>query len=606
LNFSGSGISASFGVRGASVTVGKRGTYLDVGLPGSGLSYRTRLDKPKAGKPGRQALPVDPIVPERRPSPFDIDAEDAMVDGLTYTGKRVYISEHPDSLSSSHLQGLADLASEAEARRAKIRSAKRICEGKLSWARAWLAIGRFFIFRPFFTKKRIDNLAAAIQQLGEAQAELEELLEAAVIDVDFGFGEATKSRYRQMVDAYGAVSRSDRIWDIPTSYDVNRYATRSAASESLKLKPVKFAVEPIEEFGSEFPAMRFGNVNGPDLFLMPGFLALRRPSGGLALIDMKDLSVDIAPTQFIEQGRRPSDADQVGEAWAKSNKDGSRDKRFKGNYAIPVMLYGGIRVSSRTGLNERFMVTNWKALNAFKAALTAYQKALGAERSAETGGSQVVPFDQILDLVLPDLKRTPWLVGFATVLRTSLAAGLVLIAIALTNGASLDRFLPNHTVTAASPVTPGTSAVNQSGHVEQADVETTPNTESEINSVIEGVLSGKAGTNGVEGQGSKPAKTQVAPSTKASSQTQTAKAGQPTASSESEKTASTTESLTKAEVTRLQEKLQGLGYYSGPTDGRLTAATIASFNQWKSETGKAAVQIITRADLQAFEKAISR
>jgi hypothetical protein len=325
------------------------------------------------------------------------------------------------------------------------------------------------------------------------------------------------------------------------------------------------------------------------------------------LIDMKDLSVDIAPTQFIEQGRRPPDADQVGEAWAKSNKDGSRDRRFKGNYAIPVMLYGGIQISSRTGLNERFMVTNWKALTTFKAALTGYQKALGSERSAETGGSQVVPFDQIPDLVLPDLKRTPWLVGFATVLRGSLAAGLALVAVALTNGGSLDRFLPDQTVTVDSPAAPQTPVVSQSGNVEQADVETDPATQGDINSVIDGVLSRKAASDSegpqpettanapAEGQGSKPAKAQVpaAPNAPTSDQTKTAPAA-------------ATDVLTKAEVTRLQNKLQGLGYYSGPTDGRLTAATIASFNQWKSETGKSPVQTITRADLQAFERAISR
>lgn len=44
LNFSKRGVSTSIGVRGASITVGKRGIYGNVGIPGSGLSYRTRLD----------------------------------------------------------------------------------------------------------------------------------------------------------------------------------------------------------------------------------------------------------------------------------------------------------------------------------------------------------------------------------------------------------------------------------------------------------------------------------------------------------------------------------------------------------------------------------
>jgi hypothetical protein len=44
LNISRSGISTSVGVRGASITLGKRGTYLNTGIPGSGVSWRGRID----------------------------------------------------------------------------------------------------------------------------------------------------------------------------------------------------------------------------------------------------------------------------------------------------------------------------------------------------------------------------------------------------------------------------------------------------------------------------------------------------------------------------------------------------------------------------------
>jgi len=53
LNLSKSGVSLSAGPKGASVTVGKRGVYGNVGIPGTGLSYRERLDKPR-GQEQRQ------------------------------------------------------------------------------------------------------------------------------------------------------------------------------------------------------------------------------------------------------------------------------------------------------------------------------------------------------------------------------------------------------------------------------------------------------------------------------------------------------------------------------------------------------------------------
>ena len=44
LNIGKNGVSVSAGVKGATVTAGSNGVYGNVGLPGTGLSYRTRLD----------------------------------------------------------------------------------------------------------------------------------------------------------------------------------------------------------------------------------------------------------------------------------------------------------------------------------------------------------------------------------------------------------------------------------------------------------------------------------------------------------------------------------------------------------------------------------
>lgn len=45
LNLSKSGVGLSAGIKGATVSAGKRGLYGNLGLPGTGLSYRTKLNK---------------------------------------------------------------------------------------------------------------------------------------------------------------------------------------------------------------------------------------------------------------------------------------------------------------------------------------------------------------------------------------------------------------------------------------------------------------------------------------------------------------------------------------------------------------------------------
>ena len=58
LNVSRSGISTTLGVRGASMTFGKRGRYLNTGIPGTGISWRSRVGSsarmPEAAMAGTQ------------------------------------------------------------------------------------------------------------------------------------------------------------------------------------------------------------------------------------------------------------------------------------------------------------------------------------------------------------------------------------------------------------------------------------------------------------------------------------------------------------------------------------------------------------------------
>lgn len=55
LNFSRSGVSTSIGGRGATMTLSRRGTYANLGVPGTGLSWRGRIDGGKGRSDKRVA-----------------------------------------------------------------------------------------------------------------------------------------------------------------------------------------------------------------------------------------------------------------------------------------------------------------------------------------------------------------------------------------------------------------------------------------------------------------------------------------------------------------------------------------------------------------------
>jgi Protein of unknown function (DUF4236) len=75
LNLSKDGGSLSVGPRGASITLGKRGVFGNIAIPGTGLSYRERLDKPTSSARANSNLTApDPNAPKRVNARLDGDA----------------------------------------------------------------------------------------------------------------------------------------------------------------------------------------------------------------------------------------------------------------------------------------------------------------------------------------------------------------------------------------------------------------------------------------------------------------------------------------------------------------------------------------------------
>jgi hypothetical protein len=66
----------------------------------------------------------------------------------------------------------------------------------------------------------------------------------------------------------------------------------------------------------------------------------------------------------------------VGHTWKKANKDRSPDGRFANHYQIPILAYGDIRLTSKSGLNEEFSISNAAAAQGFAQAWTAFKSAL--------------------------------------------------------------------------------------------------------------------------------------------------------------------------------------------------------------------------------------
>jgi hypothetical protein len=280
-----------------------------------------------------------------------------------------------EDLTSEGLRELRQLIVQARAQHAEIRADLDQARNQFRTDTAELKKRRASIFR-FLFKRRIAALEESTVQAAAEVDRLTHWLETTHVDIKFETGEEAKKAYGAMIRAFAAMSNSERRWDITSDRQTDRVAERSAASRTITRTPVTLDYGESDLVRFEGRAMRFENVNGEDILIYPGLVVMPRADGAFALIDIREVELKYGSMGFIETEAVPSDAEIIGHTWAKVNKDGSPDRRFKGNYQIPMVSYGHLLFTSPTGIEEEYQFSRAAAVLEFGRAFDVFKAAL--------------------------------------------------------------------------------------------------------------------------------------------------------------------------------------------------------------------------------------
>jgi hypothetical protein len=332
------------------------------------------------------------------------------------------------------LEGLKRLINEAAAKRRGLLA--QLAADVAARNAAWRSLerARRLPLRPF-SRKRLPTLHEAFEA---RRAEVERRAaehDASHVQVDFAFGSEALDAFRALTVAHHRLSRSRKIWDVTSSVAIDRVAHRSTASTVLTRAPASLVVANSGIVASRWAGLGFGNANGEDLELFPGFcLVCDRKAGGrdFAIVDLRDLHLEATSFRFIEDEEVPSDSEVVGHAWEKANKDGSRDRRFVSNRQIPIARYGRITVRSPGGIHEAWMFSDHDAAQEFGACYQRLQQALAnlARQAATAGEASDLPFaasEPVSRYIVPPLPRIggahEYTVGAVTLLGAAIWFG---------------------------------------------------------------------------------------------------------------------------------------------------------------------------------------
>lgn len=362
LTLSPSGVSTSVGVGPIRLTAGPRGPSFTANVPFTGLSLRQSL-----ARSGSQASPpTGDVAPVRLPPvPSAQELEEIRSAGsamLTTPG----LAEFKSLLERARLEHTEIVHELAHWRREESSAVSRFNRWNNGRLFRWL-------FKVKFEQLRVTAEVSTAHRL-----ELEQQEQLARLQTQIELPRRVKETFHLACDRFSSMAKSHIIWDTVGQRSTNRFVERTTATRTVERKPVAFKLGTCELIESEWNVPHLQNANGGDIYFYPAFVLYFVASDSFALLEYKQTQLSFSVTRFIETDPIPRDSKVVGSTWAKTNKDGSPDKRFKANFKIPIAEYGKLVITSDTGMNEEYMLSNVESTYAFSEAWQALANAVTA------------------------------------------------------------------------------------------------------------------------------------------------------------------------------------------------------------------------------------
>ena len=224
----------------------------------------------------------------------------------------------------------------------------------------------------FIAKNLTNEFKSNIQKQKNAIIELEEQKNNSYVKLDVEFDKEFRTKYEAAYEAFKKLTTSQKIWDITRAEEQDRIATRSAASTAILRTEIQFDFKDLDDIKYQNKALYLKNANGADLYFYPNFIVMQGKND-FGVIGLNELEFNFSETNFVEQDKVPDDTKIIDKTWLKVNKNGTPDKRFKGNYEIPIVRYGTITLSTSTGVNEEYQFSNYEASEQFSDEFSIYK-----------------------------------------------------------------------------------------------------------------------------------------------------------------------------------------------------------------------------------------
>lgn len=355
LNVSSRGMSVSVGGTGATLNLSRHGTRLTVGVPGTGISYQTRL----SGK--EEPLVPPPVYRTASTPPGFIPVANAPIETLVREGA----TELREMIRNTYLE-----RRELEQECGRLKKVADSAQRRFAWLDNWLfkrVLKKMHARRGDAFRTALDEAADARQALSDYGVKIEWSLEPDIAEI-----------YEKLIERFNSLLHAVKGWRMVSIRRLGyreQIAERTISGfmvqrEGIRVRlsrPVYLPATPGERW-AEVPML--SKADGSKIYVFPSFLVFES-GADFAVLEPQYLTTDTYITRFIETEGIPGDARVVGNTWRYTNKNGTPDRRYRVNPAVPIAEYGVVNVYS-AHVDEQFLLSNAEATLAFGRALQRY------------------------------------------------------------------------------------------------------------------------------------------------------------------------------------------------------------------------------------------
>ena len=349
INLSKSGMSATIGTKGCSLNVGKEGVYANTGIPGTGLYDRVEINKTIKNQD---------------------DEKDGSIQSNTDSYDVLEIkSLDPSYLTSEEMFGLKKIILNYQIEKERLKQ-------DLESARKNYARFTFFMYISFILIIGLPFFKIIIRkwkELSHNKNQLNEEYSSYALDVDISLDKDIENNYLELKKSFSDLMNVNQIWSLITSQNIDRVKQRSFASTKISRVDTRFVAKELDFIKTQYSPVTLISSNGLTLYFYPCFLiAMNETDNDFAVISYQNVTVLQKVVSFSENKSLPSDAVIEGYTYKYVNKNGSPDKRYNDNPQIPIASYYQLSLSSATGLNESYLISNAKIGESFGKLLAEY------------------------------------------------------------------------------------------------------------------------------------------------------------------------------------------------------------------------------------------